>query len=244
MLTDSLPTLSRFSVDNNELLAIPTQNSRITSANDAIGNLLQCSGLTPTAVGCVCASGLYVSQLCGYTRCTETPNGCPAEQFLNSSNCTIAPWSACVAPSQALKAEQYYNTEVSAFLPVTRCATAYPNPDTTATSAFIPSYKYANSSVTSNTICSICSSCPAEYRIVACTPTSNTQCTKEEHISPATIASIVLAIAIVVALAVLVSSVLYQRKEQQRRELRATRGHLEFTERTSLHYRLLSVTWV
>lgn len=126
---DNTPTLNILKIDHNDIRAIPQLRNHISSSLHANGNPLSCAQYGPVMSGCQCRTGggLLLGDFCGYMRCTSTIDGCPPNLIFNSSNCSAAPWSSCVTGSDVL-GQQFYSTSLRAFLPVTHCATSYPNP--------------------------------------------------------------------------------------------------------------------
>jgi hypothetical protein len=65
----------------------------------------------------------------------------------------------------------------------------------------------------------------------ACTETSDSKCEREDRLSIAAVAAVIMAIILVLAIGIAASSVLYRGREQKRRELGKTQNFLELTER-------------
>lgn len=144
-------------------LATPRQGFVMSS-----GEGLFCESFSKTqangfgaATNCSCASGFHLSLQCGYRRCTRERNGCPANFIINSTNCSVAPRSACVAGG-IVPDGQYYNLDTGAFLPLSKCETEYSHHQ-----RYVHAYEFAPPTITSDRLCSICSVCPAEYVVSA-----------------------------------------------------------------------------
>jgi len=212
----NMPGLSSLVLTGNEVLAIPQSSNHIAEAADVSHNPLQCATYGPVATNCTCTSGLHVSIHCGYVRCTPHPDGCAPGTILNKSDCTNAPWSACVSD---VPADQYYDNATQSFLPAMICATAFPRRR---------AYEVSNRTVWSNRECSICSTCPAGFDMTLCTATTNTQCTKQFALSSAAIGGII--VGVLIPLVGLVLTVLYVRHKATRTELGETKNYLELTE--------------
>lgn len=123
-LQDNTPALTQLNIASNNVRAIVQVRNHISTPADAAHNPLTCATYGPTLEGCNCTAGLLLSVHCGYIRCTPDRQGCSASLLFNSSDCSSAPWSSCVNGATVL-GQQYYSSEVQAFLPVTQCATAY-----------------------------------------------------------------------------------------------------------------------
>lgn len=91
--------------------------------------------------------------------------------------------------------------------------------------------QYAEVTDTSDRLCSICSTCPAEYTTTPCTPTSDSSCIKAKLLSPGSVAAIVLAIVLVFGVGAVFSTALYREKERKHAALHKTQNYLELTER-------------
>lgn len=226
-LQDNAPGLKSLVVTNNAIQAITSEGSRIAQSNDATDNILSCSTFSPLASGCDCSNGLHLTNHCGYVRCTPTPDGCDGGTLLNGSNCTLAPWSACVEGTEVLGRE-YYVRSLQQFLPITNCSTAFAN---VQGPGFLPAYEFSPFTATNDRMCSICSSCPAGYTTTQCSATSDTSCTKEEHMSVGDIAAIAMATFILVGVGGSVAGVLHYGKKKKERELMSVRTDLASTER-------------
>lgn len=122
---DNTPALEVLELQDNSIWALPMVRNHISSPVHATGNPLQCDQYGPTMTGCTCTPPLVTSEHCGYTRCLPTANGCHSNLLFNSSNCSVAPASACVNGSVVLGI-QYYNEPLKSFLPLTVCESAYP----------------------------------------------------------------------------------------------------------------------
>ena len=159
-LLANMPALSALTVDANPIHAMPIQNNHIVSAQ---GIEMQCSSFGPIIHegDCQCPQG-NLSFLCGYVRCVTLQDGCPPDTELNRSNCSMAPFSACVAPDAAKG--QYYDSDLQSFLPYTVCATAYPlRKDNDPNITYLSSWQYAAGTSTTDRRCAICSMCPSGY---------------------------------------------------------------------------------
>jgi hypothetical protein len=133
------PVLSSLVLRGNQRLwALPQDNNHVFSAAAAAGSTLRCATYGPTATECSCARGFVLSVFCGYVRCTlaELTDGCANGTIFNSSNCALAPQSACVRGEVA---GQYYNAAIKAFLRISNCSTAFPLSQ--GSTAYIPAYQ-------------------------------------------------------------------------------------------------------
>lgn len=195
-LIDNTPSLERLVLNNNRLVAIPVHFNRIsTKTGAAEHNPLQCTQYGPIALGCRCKSpDLVVNMLFGYVRCTPTITGCSNGSYLNATDLSNAPWSVCFTE---VPLGFYYDTTAQALLPLTNCARAFKLRNSTA---YLRAYEYAPATINSDRQCSICAVCPVSYIETPCTATSDTACTKDGRLSVAAIASIVLAIVLVVVI--------------------------------------------
>lgn len=224
---DNGPALRSLNVANNRIAALPIYNNHLGVASNAQNNPLSCQVFVPKLQNCQCSNGLHLSNHCGYVRCTEQPTGCPSTVYFNKTNCSLAPWSSCVATTQFL-GRQFYHAETSTFLVVTECATAF---QTSNGTGHLEAYQLQNFTTSTNRLCSICStSCPQGYTRVACTATSDAQCAKIDKLTTASIVAIALGISLVLFLGVVVTTLLYWRKEQQRQILIQTQNVLEMTQ--------------
>lgn len=202
------------------------------------GSVLRCSRflVSPTtgfstAVDCTCNIGYHKSTACGFVRCISDSmqsDGCPTGSIVNSSNCSVAPISACVIGTVQ---GQYYNLESQAFLPLSECASLFQ----TSPHSYLPAYEVsaplfnARGTATSDRLCGPCSTCPAGFDASPCTATQNTQCTKAFELSRSAVAGIV--IGVLIPLVGLVFSLLYIRYKSRTRELGQTRTYLQLTEK-------------
>jgi hypothetical protein len=110
---NTLPALRDFRISDNKIWAIQQSNTHLSSAENAAGNVIQCSAFGANTAGCTCPlAGYNLSLHCGYWRCTQEPNGCPPEQIFNSSDCSNAPGSLCVNTSH-IPPDQYYGLQHS-----------------------------------------------------------------------------------------------------------------------------------
>lgn len=80
-------------------------------------------------------------------------------------------------------------------------------------------------------MCSICSSCPAEYSSTPCGATTDSRCVKEFRLELSSIVAIVLAAILVVSVVAVVTFRLRAQKARQQTELGETLGTLEDTVR-------------
>jgi hypothetical protein len=128
-LMNNAPGLKQLIIRSNNIRAIPASSNHIAIANDAAGNPLMCSQYGPTAANCSCPHGFTNDVLCGYVRCVpaSTPHGCPVGTAFNRSDCSSAPWSACINHTVP---DQFYSAELQAFLPILVCTTAFMSPHT------------------------------------------------------------------------------------------------------------------
>lgn len=212
------------SVAGNRILAFPLSGNRLVDPSTTKNNPLACDTLIPTPTNCSCTSSAFPhrSTHCGYVRCTAEPNGCAAGTLFNTSDCSLAPWSSCI-PSNALPPGTYYDVFSQTFQPLTACDQAF----SVKNGSYLAAYEYSNATATSDRQCSICSACPAGYKVTPCTATTDSTCTKE--LSVADVASIVLAIVVVLGVGVSLSVFFYREKERQRSAALETADSLELT---------------
>jgi len=181
-----------------------------------------------TATNCTCEGGGVLNELCGYLRCTPTLSGCPGNWISNTTNCSIAPSSACVDPATAFSEGQYFNPEQGAFVRFVDCATLFRIPG----GGFRAAYEFEPATTSSNRECSICSRCPAGYTTTPCTRFANTICTKDDELTAGAVATIVFFFAALTA--ALVLSLLFIRYrtvlKSTRHVLGQTQSDLELTE--------------
>jgi hypothetical protein len=154
----STPALLNLHVDHNRVLAMPELgNYHVSSASDAADNPLTCRVYGPLALDCVCTAGYTVQVFCGYVRCVpvEASDGCSSAAIANISDCSLAPWTACVEPA-SVPVDQFYNAATRSFESVAQCANAFGQADRS-----LAAYEFRRPSASSNRLCSICSTCPS-----------------------------------------------------------------------------------
>eukprot|EP00040_Diaphanoeca_grandis_P035382 m.222338 g.222338 ORF g.222338 m.222338 type:complete len:1048 (+) comp33371_c0_seq6:308-3451(+) len=208
-------------VSNNMIWAVPLVRNNIINAAAGVNNVIVCSSYGPelTQASCTCTDGLVYSEHCGYGRCMSTRSGCSGATFVNATDCKLAPFSTCLS---ACPEEQYYDYTTGSCLPVTDCATEFPNPG----GKFSLAYQVNASTATANRRCSICSSCPDGYHTVLCTPTSNARCTRSGQLSSGDIAAIIFS----VLLAAMMGFVGWVYGRTQLKRQTRTQGELELSE--------------
>lgn len=228
-LIGNIPGVTSLNVSYNNILAMPISGGFLTTAS-AVGNPLVCESYGPQRTNCRCISTseqplFQPTNHCGYTRCSLFRTGCPPEQLPNNSDCDKGPWTSCVFATSSTLGVLYFDNASGAIYSVRNCNTTFPDPHRPG--KFLPAYEYANYSLTSNRLCSICSSCPDGYDATPCTATSNSKCTKQKHLSPALIIAIALATVLVVSCSLFITCWMYQRKEEGRITLGSTLASLD-----------------
>jgi len=174
------PQLVRLAIDHNVIQAMPLAVNGIARPADAAANILTCVEYLPTATGCTCAAGFYLSELCGYVRCTAQPYGCRPPTLFNGTSCARSPWSTCVDPAITY-GEAFYIEALHVFKPLSQCENQFAGSGGHSTPA---TYLVANYTTTSDRLCSICSVCPPSYKTTPCTATSDTVCDHEPYVAP------------------------------------------------------------
>lgn len=194
-IAESLAVLKVFQLRDNAIWAIPARGNHISTPDMLAGNVLQCDILGPIVANCTCQSNLVPSTLCGYQRCLPTASGCfPTE--INNQSCGVAPYSTCLGHCPP---RQWYAENIATCVPVTQCASAFPDPDDPQ--LFLPAYQVRNASSTSDRLCSVCASCPEGFDTTPCGVTTPTKCTRPVHLSPGDIAALSLGIVLLLAAA-------------------------------------------
>eukprot|EP00035_Acanthoeca_spectabilis_P010720 m.189532 g.189532 ORF g.189532 m.189532 type:complete len:1041 (+) comp15110_c0_seq2:129-3251(+) len=229
-----LPVLTNFRAAANQIQAVPvTSNYHILDSAALASNLIQCASYGPQeTAGCQCASNtslLYYH--CGYAVCLSlaTYAGCPNGTVLNSSDCTLAPWSSCVPASVLQSGEYFYSLRDQSIQPLTQCSAVFDTEN--GKGSFAKAYEFHAPTLTSNRVCSICSTCPGGFKQTECTATSDSKCVRDTTLSPAAIAALAMAIVLVIFVGGVASTVLYYGKRRKQRELGQTQTYLELTER-------------
>jgi hypothetical protein len=143
-----------------------------------------------------------------------------------NSDCTLAPFTVCADNTTTISnmLGQLYIDPADGYtvLPVTTCEQAFRS----ATGGFLAAYEYVAPTLTSDRMCSICSSCPSGFDVVPCTAFTNTQCT--QSLSAGQVAGII--VGVLVPTFGFVIALLYIRYATYRSELGQTKTYLELTE--------------
>eukprot|EP00037_Helgoeca_nana_P031080 m.392601 g.392601 ORF g.392601 m.392601 type:complete len:1013 (+) comp28325_c0_seq15:255-3293(+) len=210
------PGLDMLVLNNNHILAVPLTSNHIANSASGTGNVLQCSLYGPTASGCVCGPGYTLaSGWCGYVRCipSSTPNGCGAGAIFNSTDCSRAPFSACVMGTVT---GQFYSESDTAFLTISRCTSAFPRDGSYLNAYEVdPPLLNARGTATSDRLCSVCSVCPAGFSSNPCTPTTDTKCFRQVRLTVGDVAAV--ALSVVILAIVTAAGIQYGRKQSRRR---------------------------
>lgn len=221
-LLESLPALQQLNIIGNSIRAIPETNNHV-QAGLATDNIIQCSAYGPALQNCTCLDGNQLQALCGYSVCLPEAlqsSGCPAGAFINSTNCSVAPWPACV---EHVPPNVFYSHEDSAFLTVGECDVAFAG---NRPGEYLKAYEYRPPTATSDRQCSICSTCPPGFAETPCTTVANTVCTLEKGLSLAAIVAIALGGVLLLVCAAAAS--FYGRSQCRQREV--VQADLELTE--------------
>eukprot|EP00038_Savillea_parva_P020647 m.32043 g.32043 ORF g.32043 m.32043 type:complete len:1106 (-) comp4855_c0_seq1:61-3378(-) len=165
------PALSNLRLANNAILALPQANNHITQSTDVLGNPLQCQSYGPNLQNCACLNNDYLRVSCGYMTCVANLSVCPHGSIVNASDCSLAPWPVCVSDS-AMHNREYYNENMRSFMPLTDCGTAYRSNK----GHYLPAFAFSPATVTTDRMCSLCTTCPSGYVHTDCTATTNTIC--------------------------------------------------------------------
>jgi hypothetical protein len=200
-LVETLPALSSFSIESNNISAVPQDSNHISAATFAATNELQCAEYGPTPTNCTCRTQGQIARVeCNYVYCS--PN-CSADQHRvvtcvdeNSGTGTPIGGVPVVSCLKKCAGAQYYNRATSACTPLLDCRVAFPGP---FDEIYEPAYQYRAATVTSDRLCSLCGSCPAGYVVTTCTATADTRCSKVSHLSVGDIMSVVLCLVILMA---------------------------------------------
>eukprot|EP00041_Stephanoeca_diplocostata_P036755 m.1353112 g.1353112 ORF g.1353112 m.1353112 type:complete len:472 (+) comp24930_c1_seq7:228-1643(+) len=212
---------ARLDVSHSGIIAMPMSSSRLFSGNDGAGNILSCEQYSPALVNCTCAPPYVWSSTCGFGRCTLSSTGCSSDMYVDLGNCSSAPYSVCLAPSNCSDTE--YQAKAATATSDRVCLSLQTCDPTNV--GVLRTYEYVTPTATSNRQCSICSKCESGFHENPCTATSETTCTRGGLTSSA-IGVIVLSIILLSITAL--SGYLYGRRNYRRGKL--TMQELEQTE--------------
>eukprot|EP00037_Helgoeca_nana_P029999 m.366293 g.366293 ORF g.366293 m.366293 type:complete len:997 (-) comp28093_c0_seq7:285-3275(-) len=234
-IMDVLAGLTNFIVAHNDIVALPLGNNNIRNISHATSNPLQCDSYGPTLANCTCTSSTHpyfnVTTILQYGRCLPYPNVCPENRLFDASDKTFEPFPACI--SSCSQSDHYFNVDSKRCLPTTNCSTAFLMINTYDSQQYHPAYEVDGPTVSTDRMCSICSTCPSDFKPSPCTPTVNSHCTKKFTIARPVLAAIL--IGALIPLFLLVGLLLYLKYGKElrvtRSELGSTKTHLELTER-------------
>jgi Leucine-rich repeat (LRR) protein len=151
-VVEQLPVLTDLVAVGNQIAAVPFRsNYHIADRIHLYGNVLQCDSYGPRfATGCRCASGFFLSEHCGYVRCTQEVTGCPVSQSIeNVSDCASAPWSDCVLYTVFESGRYYFNTVGKRIEQLTVCNVTF-EASPGSSIRFHPAYQYRAPTLTTN----------------------------------------------------------------------------------------------
>jgi Leucine-rich repeat (LRR) protein len=230
-----------FNLSNNHIVGYP----RLLDPSIVVdNNPLTCPRINlqtynnPTTEGCTCPSGLMpvITTCFNYVVCMNATYNCSASALPVATNCSQAPWPECFEQGD-IPSDQYYVPATKSFQALSVCSQMYPMlPGQMRTAIdgddipgpythYMRAYQVVPPTLTTNRLCSICSTCPSGYDTVPCTEYTNTQCRKVNERNWITTVIVVCTVVPVVVMSIALMYIF------KRRALTETTTNLELTER-------------